>query len=146
MQVDVLAKSEAEFLVDFEEGIDDRRGDVTVEQRLVGARAAISSTPLTAVSSCSCRWVFPLPSRFRRPFIPVSSGWQDSSTQAQRCHRARRDRPSVALDVRDNRTGKRQLHLVLPPHNLPVEHLLNLVNNLLTNARLVDLPEQVREH
>jgi len=39
----------------FEKGIDDRCGDVTVEQRLVGARAAISSTPLTAVSSCLCR-------------------------------------------------------------------------------------------
>ena len=43
------------FLVDFEKGIDDRRGDVTVEQGLVGSPAAISSRPLKAVSSCLCR-------------------------------------------------------------------------------------------
>jgi hypothetical protein len=41
--------------VDFEKGIDDRRGDVTVEQGLVGSHAVISSRPLTAVSSCLCR-------------------------------------------------------------------------------------------
>ena len=51
---DVLAKPEAEFLVDFEKGIDDRRGDVTVEQGVL-ARMRQSSRALKAVSSCVCR-------------------------------------------------------------------------------------------
>jgi hypothetical protein len=54
-RVDVLSKPEAEFLVDFEKRIDDRRGDVTVEQGLGGSPAAISSTPPKTVSSCFCR-------------------------------------------------------------------------------------------
>ena len=39
-------------------------GDVTVDWAC-GSHAAISSRPLKAVSSCLCRWVFPLPSRFQ---------------------------------------------------------------------------------
>jgi hypothetical protein len=39
--VEVLAKSEAEFPVDFEEGIDDRRSNLAVQQRRIASHARI---------------------------------------------------------------------------------------------------------
>ena len=52
--------------------------------------------------------VFPLPSRFRRPFIPVSSGWRDSGTQAQRCQRRSGPRPRFAKRRSFDRTMRQQ--------------------------------------
>ena len=79
-QVTRLYIMKPSFLVDFEKGIDDRGGDVTVEQGLVGSHPAISSRPLKAVSWCLCRYGLPLRSRFCRPFISVSSGCASPST------------------------------------------------------------------
>src|SRR6186713_609340 len=52
---------------------------------------------------------------------------------------------SVPFDTGYARTGKGQFHEVLAPDDLPLEHGLDLVHDLLANARLVDLREQVRE-
>ena len=53
------------------------------EQGLVGSRAAISSRPLNAVSSCLGRYAFPLPCRFSRTvqsaFPAVVPGAQEYS-------------------------------------------------------------------
>src|SRR4026209_2594072 len=52
----------------------------------------------------------------------------------------------IPLDVPDRRASERQLHQVLPPHDLPAEHGLNLVHDLLADPRMVDLRQEVRQH
>src|SRR5687767_3696112 len=53
---------------------------------------------------------------------------------------------SVPFDICDHRPGEGELHQILAPDDFAGEHLLNLVNDLLAYARLIDLPEQVSEH
>jgi hypothetical protein len=44
------------------------------------------------------------------------------------------------------RSGERELHFVFAPDDFALEHLLDLVNDLLPYPRLVDLSEEMREH
>ena len=64
--VEVLAKSEAEFPVDFEEGIDDRRSNLAVQQRLIGSHARIldDRSERCGIFSMQCR-------SFRCPAVGV---------------------------------------------------------------------------
>ena len=64
--VEVLAKSEAEFPVDFEEGIDDRRSNLAVQQRLIGSHARMldDRSERCGIFSMQCR-------SFRCPAVGV---------------------------------------------------------------------------